>query len=310
MAKLTLTDISAGYLSIGTYNANNTLIETALENTLSRDGTIPNTMEANLDINSNRVVNLADAVNNQDAVSLAQLTAASVTIGTTTATLTTIVDAAGNYDATTVEGALAEVYTDFAAADTADKAELAAITNGDGASLVGVEDVAGYYAGATVEDVLANIGVSIAALEATTVYKYKTADQSVTSSTTLVNDTHLASFAVAANGVYAIEGYLEYTQNVGDIKMQLTYSASPSKRSYSIFAVDEAGVTDEDTDNAGVPMLLIGITDASDAAITFRGYLTFGGSAGTATLQWAQNTSDANATTLREGSWLKFTKIG
>lgn len=76
MAKLTLTDISSGYLSTSTFNANNTLIETALENTLSRDGTSPNTMGANLDMNSNRVVNLTDGVGNQDAVTVAQLNSA------------------------------------------------------------------------------------------------------------------------------------------------------------------------------------------------------------------------------------------
>jgi hypothetical protein len=73
MAKLTLTDVSAGYLSVATYNANNTLIETALENTLSRDGTAPNTMSANLDLNSNKLVNVTDGTNAQDAVTKAQL---------------------------------------------------------------------------------------------------------------------------------------------------------------------------------------------------------------------------------------------
>ena len=44
MAKLTLTDIVSGYASTTQYNANNSLIETAIENTLSRDGTTPNQM--------------------------------------------------------------------------------------------------------------------------------------------------------------------------------------------------------------------------------------------------------------------------
>ena len=52
MAKLSLTDIAAGFQSVTTTNANHTLIETAVENTLSRDGTAPNTMSANLDMNS------------------------------------------------------------------------------------------------------------------------------------------------------------------------------------------------------------------------------------------------------------------
>ena len=76
MAKLSLADVTAGYLSATTYNANNTLIEDALENTLSRDGTSPNTMTANLDLNSNKVTNLADGTNNQDAATVSQLNSA------------------------------------------------------------------------------------------------------------------------------------------------------------------------------------------------------------------------------------------
>jgi hypothetical protein len=61
MAKLTLADLASlanQTTAINTINANNALIETALENTLSRDGTSPNAMGANLDMNSNRILNL------------------------------------------------------------------------------------------------------------------------------------------------------------------------------------------------------------------------------------------------------------
>jgi hypothetical protein len=64
MAKLTLSDLASlanQASAIATINANNALIETALENTLSRDGTSPNTMGANLDMNSNRILNLPAA---------------------------------------------------------------------------------------------------------------------------------------------------------------------------------------------------------------------------------------------------------
>ena len=76
MAKITLTDITTGYFSAAAYNANNALIEAALELTLSRDGTTPNTMSAALDMNSNKINNLTDGTNNQDAVTVAQLDAA------------------------------------------------------------------------------------------------------------------------------------------------------------------------------------------------------------------------------------------
>src|SRR4030042_1714448 len=73
MAKLTLNDIVSGYGTASLYNANNTLIEAALENTLSRDGTAPNTMSADLDMNSNQINNLADGVGSQDACTIGQL---------------------------------------------------------------------------------------------------------------------------------------------------------------------------------------------------------------------------------------------
>lgn len=39
-------------------NSNNTLLTTAFDNTLSRDGTSPNTMGASIDMNSNQIINL------------------------------------------------------------------------------------------------------------------------------------------------------------------------------------------------------------------------------------------------------------
>jgi hypothetical protein len=57
MAKLTLTNIQSGYASVDALNANFTAIESALENTLSRDGTSPNVLTADLDLNGNSILN-------------------------------------------------------------------------------------------------------------------------------------------------------------------------------------------------------------------------------------------------------------
>ena len=84
MSKLTLTDITSGYGTATKINANNTLIETAMENTLSLDGTAPNQMSASLDMNSNRILNLAapesssDAARWQDVVEGLELTGTAV----------------------------------------------------------------------------------------------------------------------------------------------------------------------------------------------------------------------------------------
>lgn len=65
MAKLTLTDLANlqnENTAVAAINANNAAIETALENTLSRDGTSPNPMTSQLDMNSNQIINLGDSV--------------------------------------------------------------------------------------------------------------------------------------------------------------------------------------------------------------------------------------------------------
>ena len=80
MAKLThsdLTQLSSNETSaVNTINANGALTEAALENTLSRDGTSPNTMGASLDMNSNKILNVAAGTASSDGVNLSQLTSA------------------------------------------------------------------------------------------------------------------------------------------------------------------------------------------------------------------------------------------
>lgn len=78
MAKLTLADITDTPGFDVTVNDNWRLIEQALENTHSRDGTSPNQMEFPIDANSERLNNLADGIDQQDAVTIAQLINASI----------------------------------------------------------------------------------------------------------------------------------------------------------------------------------------------------------------------------------------
>lgn len=76
MAKLTLTDLASleNDTAIAAINANNTLIETALENTLSRDGASPNTMSGNFDMNSKQIINLPAPATNTSPLRLQDLT--------------------------------------------------------------------------------------------------------------------------------------------------------------------------------------------------------------------------------------------
>lgn len=65
MAKITLNPVQSGFYSTALLNQNFADIEAAIENTLSRDGTTPNSMNADLDMNNNDVINV-NSISAQD----------------------------------------------------------------------------------------------------------------------------------------------------------------------------------------------------------------------------------------------------
>lgn len=76
MSKLTLNTVTSGFLSVDQQNENFERIAEALENTVSRDGTAPNQMTANFDLNGYKVLNLAPGTQATDAATYGQLQAA------------------------------------------------------------------------------------------------------------------------------------------------------------------------------------------------------------------------------------------
>jgi len=78
MSKITLTDLvnlENQTTTVNAINANNAILETALDNTLSRDGTSPNAMNATLDMNSHQIINLPAATSGTEPATKAQLDA-------------------------------------------------------------------------------------------------------------------------------------------------------------------------------------------------------------------------------------------
>lgn len=76
MSKLTpLLSILSGFASNSKLNTNFSRITSAFDNTLSRDGSSPNAMEADLDMNSNRILNLPNPTDPSDPVTLGYLEA-------------------------------------------------------------------------------------------------------------------------------------------------------------------------------------------------------------------------------------------
>lgn len=83
--KLVLNTIGSRYGSIDALNANFEAIQDAFDNTLSLDGTVPNSLGASLDANSQRIINLPVPVDGSDA-------ATKLYVDTATAIVTSYLD--------------------------------------------------------------------------------------------------------------------------------------------------------------------------------------------------------------------------
>lgn len=76
MTKITLTDLVSlqnETTAVNAINDNNAVLESALDNTISRDGTSPNQMTANLDMNSNHILNLPAPISADEPVRLTDI---------------------------------------------------------------------------------------------------------------------------------------------------------------------------------------------------------------------------------------------
>jgi hypothetical protein len=149
---------------------------------------------------------------------------------------------------------------------------------------------------------------------------YKASDQSVTNSTTVVNDNDL-SFSVVSGATYNIDSYLQWVGNdTGDIKFGFTFPAS-STLSFAIIGPDDTATTfaSGGTRGTGEWFARNGQTSSPSGTIQVSGSTsTLAGiikgqlvcnTTGTLQLQWAQNTANATATTLKAGSWMSLKRV-
>lgn len=137
----------------------------------------------------------------------------------------------------------------------------------------------------------------------------KTADESVTSSTTLQNDTHLL-FAVAANEVWLFEAFLAVEgSDAGDFKLAFKVPsgatliwAAHGVRTGATTATDDINAIVIEVDDSPATY---GSAAASDVGIFVKGTIVNGANAGDLQLRWAQATSDGTPTKVLANSWLK-----
>jgi hypothetical protein len=142
----------------------------------------------------------------------------------------------------------------------------------------------------------------------------KSANESVTSSTTLQDDDEL-SVSVAANSTYEVTCFLKYDgPTAADLKCQWVVPASATFDFALMRLATTAGAftddaTDWNTDSAAGSFLIGTIGSGTNAAALFHGVLIVGATAGTFKLQWAQSTSDATPTRILARSTLVLRRI-
>ncbi|MFJ8900042.1 hypothetical protein [Streptomyces sp. NPDC102370] len=123
----------------------------------------------------------------------------------------------------------------------------------------------------------------------------KTLDTSRTSTATPAADPHLF-LTVAANATYIVEAVGVWTSGGGGFRIDWT-------------APNGATMVWTDNDGAGSAALGDDLTFAATTGTTFQGALITGNTAGTLTLRWAQNTSNAAATVLKAGCYLRLERV-
>ncbi|MFD4527862.1 hypothetical protein ACFWP7_28810 [Streptomyces sp. NPDC058470] len=138
----------------------------------------------------------------------------------------------------------------------------------------------------------------------------KSTTETVTSSTTLQNDDELFLSAVA-NATYEVEMWLLHSSGTtGRFKGGWTVPAS-STFAWGVHGAASTATTSPATDvlmqiRTSVENISLGGANLSGTAAYIRGTLITAGTAGTLQFQFAQVTSDAAATQVRNGSVLKI----
>lgn len=141
--------------------------------------------------------------------------------------------------------------------------------------------------------------------------RVKTGDESVTSSSTLQDDNQMVGFTVEVSTLYEIECFLFVTvaSATPDFKLAWSFSQTPSQSQYVALSANASGTVTGDQ-SVMTTSVTYQIASAVDQSFFIKGsFQTHATLAGILTLQWAQGTSDGTATILKDGSWMKITRI-
>lgn len=288
MAKFTLNSILSGFQSISLFNSNNDKIEDHLNNrVLYRDNPLgePNQMENNLDMNSNRILNLPTPVNDNEPARLVDL----VGISVIDPNVITSVGTDNFVNESSVPGStLTEVLNNI---------------NG------GMESI--------------NTTLDSLSSWVSTDFVNKSEDTERSSTTTLAIDPHLSVTGLTPGQTYMVDAVLRVSNAGASSNFKWTIAAGDSGTSVDTESNSLVGTVFEETASGGFIQAGISTIDPAEGiisvsysapltAIVVSGMIEIPSSetgADRIALYWSQKTSSATATTVLERSYLHLTKV-
>ena len=138
---------------------------------------------------------------------------------------------------------------------------------------------------------------------------YKSADESVTSSTTAQNDNHL-TFSIGASEVWCVICHLRMSAATGgDFKAGFTAPSGASGLAAVLgTGISSVSFSDTSMDNQSASLatggFAGGVGAGNETMVIVTGYIANSTNAGTVALSWAQRVSSGTATKLHTGSVL------
>jgi len=142
----------------------------------------------------------------------------------------------------------------------------------------------------------------------------KPANESITSDSSLNTDADLSGMTLLANTRYRVEGYFDVESNpTADFKLGVLLPASATFRARLLSV---AGSTDDTiqalrgwTEGGPIGVPCLSGTGGLSNRMDFVGHIVVAATAGTLTVQWSQNVSDAGTTTVKAGAHVILTKL-
>lgn len=143
-------------------------------------------------------------------------------------------------------------------------------------------------------------------------YAYKTTDQAVATSTTLVDTTDLSLSLLGPSGsVYAIDAAIQYSADgAGDLKYGWSFPASAQMKFGHAGVYDTVGAFTSNAQYSESTTVSVGGVGAGiPNMLRIAGRLIMSSTTGTLKFRFAQNSSVATGTTIFAGSWMSIVRV-